>query len=303
MIEFMPITTQHRQAYQALLRQCPERGCEYSFVNLFSWGRQRIAYIEGSAVVFSQYNRKSVYLFPVGRAELKTVVDRIIRDARVRDIPCRFVGMSREDCQALEACYPGRFRFHIDRDSFDYLYEICDLALLKGRKYQKKRNHLNHFAQQHPDAYVEKISEKNLPQICRMVEQWYRLRTQQDPTADYHMEQAAVRKALSNLRELELEGMVLWADGEICAMTLGSLLSETTYDIHFEKALEKDDGAYARINQEFARYVRDKYPGVTTLNREDDMGIEGLRKAKCSYKPARMNEKYWACLLEDDYDY
>ena len=107
----------------------------------------------------------------------------------------------------------------------------------------------------------------------------------------------------SLVKELEMEGLLLVADGQILAMTMGSRLSKTTFDIHFEKALDRVDGAYPTINQAFARYLREKYPELLWLDREDDMGLEGLRKAKLSYCPDHMIEKHWACLLEDGYDY
>lgn len=117
------------------------------------------------------------------------------------------------------------------------------------------------------------------------------------------MEQSAIRKAIRHRQSLGLEGLLLRVNGEIAAMTLGSPLSETVFDVHFEKALDCYEGAYAAINRAFARYIRDKYPAAMYLNREDDMGLEGLRKAKLSYNPACLHEKYWACLLEDGYDY
>ena len=100
-----------------------------------------------------------------------------------------------------------------------------------------------------------------------------------------------------------MEGLLLKDGDELLAMTMGSRLSEDTFDIHFEKALDKADGAYPVINREFARYLREKYPDIRYLDREDDMGLEGLRKAKLSYYPDHMIEKSWACLLEDGYDY
>ena len=87
--------------------------------------------------------------------------------------------------------------------------------------------------------------------------------------------------------------------GEVLAVTLGSRLSKDTIDVHFEKAREDVEGAYAAINCEFARYLRDKYPEIKFLNREDDMGLEGLRRAKLSYQPHHFEEKYWACRMED----
>ena len=117
------------------------------------------------------------------------------------------------------------------------------------------------------------------------------------------MERAALNKALSNMELLKIEGIALMEEGRVLAMTMGSRLSEDTFDVHFEKALDTEEGAYARINQAFAGYLMEKYPAVRYLNREDDMGLEGLRKAKLSYHPVRLTEKYWACLKDECYDY
>lgn len=303
MIRYQIIRIEDKENYQSARCCTGQRGCEYSFANLFLWGRQRIAFLDGNISVFSQFDRKSVYLFPIGCGDLKQTVDAIIHDASVRDIPCRLTGLTADDCRLLYTLYPGKFRFHTDRNSFDYIYDITDLANLPGKKYQKKRNHLNRFLQNYPDVKAEPISDENTQQVQEMVQQWYSLRLQEDPTRDFQMESAAIRKALCNRQALGLEGLILRVEGKIAAMTLGSRLSADTFDIHFEKALDTYDGAYAMINREFARYLQEKYPEILWLNREDDMGLEGLRKAKLSYYPARMLEKYWACLLEDGYDY
>ena len=96
-----------------------------------------------------------------------------------------------------------------------------------------------------------------------------------------------------------MEGVVLTEQGKVLAFAMGSRLGFDTFDIHFEKALDID-GAYAAVNQGFAQYLKEKYPDVKWLNREDDMGIEGLRKAKLSYCPDHMVEKCWAQLREED---
>lgn len=302
MLEFRPISLEDQKRFAQLLPKDGILGCEYSFVNLYCWGRQRMAFPFGNATVFSQFDRRSVYLFPVGATQTETM-DAIIHDASVRGIPCRLTGLSRQDCEWLQQMYPDRFRFHTDRDSFDYIYTVDELADLTGKKYQKKRNHLNKFYLQHPEAVTEPVTQENLPQVRQMVEQWYALRQQQDPTQDFHMERAAINKALLAMDALGLEGLLLRVDGQVVAMTLGSTLTTQTFDIHFEKALDRYDGAYAVINREFARHLRQKYPALKWLNREDDMGLEGLRKAKLSYQPYLLLEKYWACMLEDGYDY
>ncbi len=302
MIEFLPITIENKIPYENLLRKSPQRGCEYSFSNLYVWGRQRMAFLEGGVAVFSQFDRRSVYLFPFG-GDLKAILDRIIHDAHTRDIPCRLTGLSREDCLRVAELYPGKFRFHNDRNGYDYLYNIHDLADLSGRKYQQKRNHVHRFFRQYPQGSCVPIGEDMISAVETMLETWFSQRLAQDPTKDFHMERAAIGKALHHRDELGLQGLALQVDGKIVAVTLGSQLSQDTFDVHFEKALDEFPGAYAVINQAFARYIREHFPQITRLDREEDMGIDGLRKAKLSYYPVQLQEKYWACLLEDGYDY
>lgn len=303
MIDFQSVQLENKASYEAILKKHPDKSCEYSFANLYLWGRQRYAVLGGNVVYFSQFSRKSVYLFPLCEDNLTQTVEALIQDARERGIACRLTGMTESDARRLEEAFPGRFRYHIDRDAFEYVYAIEELCSLAGRKYQRKRNHLNRFLALHPNATAEPITPENTPEVCQMVADWYRLRLEQDPTQDFHMEKAAIKKALDHWQELEMEGLVLRIDGKIAAMTMGSRLSETMFDVHFEKALEQYDGAYPAINREFARYLHNKYPELTHLNREDDMGLEGLRKAKMSYNPTTLWAKYWACLLEDGYDY
>ena len=300
MIDFKPFRLEDRALYNAYLFNCGERGCEYSFVNLYLWGRQQAAVVNGQLLFFSQFNRRSVYLFPIGPGDIRCAIDAIIADAAQRGIPCRLTGLLHDDCAALERLYPGRFRYHFDRDSFDYIYDINDLADLKGRKFQKKRNHLNRFRQEHPDCRLLPITEENLQTVRDFVQRWYDARLAENPHGDYQMEQAAIEKALRHWSELQLEGLLLLENDAPLAIAIGSRLSADTFDIHFEKALDIADGAYAAINQGFAACLREKYPSLRWLNREDDLGLEGLRTAKLGYNPDHLVEKYWARLWEDE---
>ena len=302
MIPFERLELPQKEAYDQLLMQCPERGCEYSFANKFLWGRQKAAFLEGYLVFFSQFDRRSVYPFPVGTGDLRPVVDALILDARERGIPCYLTGMTKSDCDALERLYPGRFRFHSDRNSFDYIYSIEDLAQLKGRKFQKKRNHLNRFLEEHPQWQVLPLDEKTRVEAYCMLQDWYANRVRLDPLTDFHLEKLALERAFAFQTQLEMEGLVLLEQGQVLAFTMGSRLNADTFDIHFEKAREDIQGTYNIINREFARYLQAKHPEVRWLNREEDMGLEGLRAAKLSYNPDRLLEKYWARLWEDEDD-
>ena len=301
MIPFKKLDPADKLAYDEYLLNCGQRGCEYNFANLYLWGRQRAAFLEDSLVFFSQFNQRSVYLFPLCQGDLKKTLDAIIHDAHTRDIPCRLTSLTHDDCDKLEALYPGKFRIHHDRNSFDYIYNIEDLATLKGKKFQKKRNHLNKFKQLHPDHYFVPLTDENSSQVEAMLQRWYQQKLEANPDGDFYMEQVAICRALRHRDELDMEGLVLMEGTEILAMTLGSFLAGNTFDVQFEKAI--DETAYVAICNGFAAHLMEKYPHLQYLNREDDLGIEGLRKSKLAYNPVTLIEKHWACLKEDGCEY
>ena len=300
MLEFKRMAPDFREEYNALLAASHRQGCEYTFVNLSLWGRQRMTRFQDWVILFSQYGRCSVYPFPVGVGDPQEALAAILEDARLRGIPCRLTGLSQKDCELLENYYPGKFRFHPDRDSFDYVYKIEDLAFLKGKRYQSKRNFCNRFWSANPYCQLVSITSENLSQVQTMLERWYHERLQADPYQDFLLEQLALNRAFEHWEQLGMEGIALMDGEQVIAFSMASPLGNDTFDVHFEKALDAADGAYAAINQGFARYLLKKYPNVQWLNREDDLGIPGLRKAKLSYHPDHMVEKYWARLWEDE---
>lgn len=301
MIDFHRLKLSQKQQYNEMLFSEPELSCEYSFSNKFLWGLQRVAFQQGCVAFFSHYDGRSVYPYPIGSGDRKAVLEEIILDAHERGIPCRITGMTEAHKQELERLFPDRFVIRADRDFFDYVYAVDDLADLRGRKFQKKRNHFNRFRAENPDYEVRELNRCNMHQALRMVDDWYRVRMKADPQGNYLLENLAMGRVFQNYEALGMEGIMLLCKGEVVALTMGSRLHPDTFDIHFEKAREDVDGAYNAVNCEFARYLRMKYPEVKFLNREDDMGLEGLRKAKLSYNPHHLVEKYWACLKEDIY--
>lgn len=302
MIEFKPVTIEDKEFYESHLQDGNTRGCEFSFANLYLWGSQNIATLHDHIVLFSRFNRLSVYPYPIGTGDKKPVLDAIIADARERGIPCRISGLNEDGKQIIEDYYPGKFRFRSDPGSHDYVYDINDLADLGGRKYQRKRNHYHRFCKNFPEHSVEPLSENNISRVKQMVKDWYRERLQEDPEGDYEMEQIALAKALDHYNQLDMESLVLLNGDDVFAVTLGSRLSKDTFDVHFEKARSDIDGAYTAINRSFAQYIRSKFPEIHFLDREEDMGLEGLRKAKQSYYPHHMVEKSMAVLLEADHE-
>ena len=299
MIDFHRLKLSQKEQYESILFSVPPRGCEYSFANLCLWGRQQVAFLHGCAVFFSHFYGRSVYPYPIGNGDRRAAVEAILADAKERGIPCRITGMREADREELEAWFPGKFHIRASRDNFDYVYAIDDLADLKGRKFQKKRNHVNRFRSEHPEFQVVPLTGCNMALAQNMLNDWFLYRMDADPEGDYLLENIALARACQNYSGLKMEGILLMDQGKVLAVTMGSRMSPDTFDIHFEKAREDVDGAYTAVNCEFARYLRLKYPEVAFLDREDDMGLEGLRKAKLSYNPHHMIEKYTATCVED----
>ena len=302
MIDFQKLDLSQREQYNKILFSCPPRGCEYSFANQSLWGLQKVAFLHGCVAFFSHFYGRSVYPYPIGSGDRRAVIEDILQDAKERGLPCRIVGMTEDDRAELEEWFPDKFLIKATRDNCDYIYATEDLADLKGRKYQKKRNHANRFRAEHPDYTVVPLTACNMPLAQHMINDWYVSRFKADPEGDYMLENIALAKACRCYNALGMDGILLMEGERVLAVTMGSRLSHDTFDIHFEKAREDVDGAYNAVNAEFARYLRLKYPDVLFFNREDDIGLEGLRKAKLSYHPDHMVEKHRAYLTEEIYE-
>lgn len=299
MIDFQSISFIDRAVYEKYLFTKQEPGCELSYANLNMWGEQQAAIIHDHLVLMSKYNNKYMYPFPLGSGNKKQALEAILADAKERNIPCMISSLSVEDAALLEESFPGKFEIQFNRNSFDYVYSIEKLAELKGRKYHRKRNHYNRFCKNMPDFHVESVHEGNITKVREFLDTWYKGRLEESPESNYQNEQIALERCFTNYKELGMESLILFHNDEILAFTMGSRLSPTTFDVHFEKARWDVEGAYTAINCEFAKYIRNKYPEVEFLDREEDMGLEGLRKAKESYFPHHMVEKAVAILKED----
>ena len=298
MIQFERLSIENKAEFDALLRHGAHRGCAFSFVNLYIWGRQCAARVGDDLLLFSHFGGRTMYPFPVCPGDPRPAIEALMRDARERGIPLRLTGLNARDVEDLQSWYPDQFRFHCGRDGHEYVYAIEDLAELKGKKYQPKRNHINRFLAQYPDARVLPLSGETLPDARALADRWYQRRS---PEEDAGMELVALNRAFAHWNELGMEGLVLYVEGQPVAMTMGSRLDGETFDVHFEKADTDYPGAYAVINRAFARHIRERHPDVRFLNREEDMGIEGLRKAKLSYYPHHMVEKCWAHLMTEEF--
>jgi len=261
------------------------------------WGDASIAQCGDFFVPMVTYGGRSTYLRPLGGGDFAPILPEILADSRERGIFFQMYGITPPVREYLEKL--NQFVFCAERDNFDYIYTVDALATLSGHKYQSKRNHINRFEEEHPDWTCEVITRENLPECVRMTTEWYyeHYETGADP-ASFDGERRALALAFDHYDDLGFDGLLLRVDGRVIAYSMGVPITDTVYDVNFEKAFSSIQGAYALINREFSRMVQKKYPSLQYLNREDDMGAEGLRKAKLSYHPAVILEKYRAFLKE-----
>lgn len=300
MLDFKKIKLEDKDWIQPLLDYSGFRSQEYSFNFTYLW-RDVFAY---SAVRINDYvvikssreDHPPSYLFPAGKGDLRPVIEALYKDAEENGSNLVFHAILEEGKAALEELYPDKFEYITLTDYFDYVYESERMISLSGKKLSSKRNHINRFKENHPDWSYEPITKDNIAEVVEMNRKWVEIEKEDDNTKSFEQESESVDKAIDHYFELSLKGGLLRAGGEVVAFTMGDRLTDDTMLIHIEKAYKSVQGAYPMINQQFAMHEGKNY---TYVNREDDSGHEGLRRAKQSYQPVFMVEKFGGKLKDN----
>lgn len=273
-------------------------GADTGFHNMYFWDCYygQAGEVCGMITQHITQDGREVYLCPVGDGDLKAAIEQLHRDAAERGGAFRLRGVTPDRREALEQLFPEQFVFTPYRDSFDYIYTVEELTELHGKKLQSKRNHCNRFAAEHPDYRIVPVTSETVELCRKMAEEWYAVH---ESSEQIEQEKTALARAFASFVQTKMDGLLLMEGERVLAFSLGAQLNERYYDVCFEKAFSSINGAYAVINREFARMIAEKYPTVEFLNREDDMGEPGLRRAKESYQPTLLLEKYFADWRED----
>lgn len=303
MLDFRPTKASDRQWVFPLLQAEAIPLCSYSFSSLFCWQHvyeQKICQFEDRLLVHASTTVGSAYLWPVGAGDPIPALRALEEDAASRGQPLRLVGVMEQHLPILEQLFAGRMELLTSRDNYDYLYDINRLADLPGKKLHAKRNHIRRFKDNCPEGAFAPLTEADIPDCLALDRRWYEehlSRSEEEPDeSSLLQERAALVVALENFTHLGLDGGLIRCGGEVLAFTLGSQLTPTVFDVHFERAMADYQGAFPVINQEFARYIREHYPQMEYIDREEDMGQPGLRKAKLSYGPDRLVENFCAVI-------
>ena len=287
-IDFKPITIDDKEVITSFTLPSPLRNCDLAFSNMCSW---RFLYQSEYAVYknfllirfyIEEKNKKRIaYMRPIGNGDFRDALLQLEEDSWQHGHPLLMLGVTPISKDLLEEAFPGAFSYIPERDYFDYIYLREDLATLKGKKFQAKRNHVNKFKKQYAYEY-EPLTAELVPECLEFEAKWYKANRTDDDQEELTDERKSMIFALNHFKELNLLGGAIRIDHKLVAFTFGSPINQDTFGVHVEKADTDYDGAYSIINQEFASRIPEQYVYV---NREEDLGIPGSRKAKLSYNP------------------
>lgn len=291
-IQFKRAELEDKEIISRYLHTHCSRSCERTFVNVFLWSRHypvKWAIIEDALVFKSEDDTHVSFTFPAGEDEnIKKAIKVMEEYSKEKGYPFSMYNVTLDYFAKLEEWYPGRFQIDYQRDLADYVYESEKLATLAGKKLHGKRNHINKFKTVYEGRWsYESITADNVEECFQMALKW-RNANGCEEDEEKNAEMCVTLNSLRLFQELELTGGIIRVDGEIVAFTIGEPLCEDTFVVHIEKAYADIQGAYPMINQQFVEHECMNYKYV---NREEDTGAEGLRKAKLSYRPVFLVEK------------
>lgn len=306
MIQFKDVTIGDKELIQSYIFWGERQNCDLSFSNIISWrffyGTQ-YAIVSGFLVFRFFANRHLAYMMPIPKPhrladgtyrvqpcdECSVYVIRAIRDdAIAMGHPFLMLGVCNYMRDIIEKYFPDTFDIKTDRNYSDYLYTRDKLINLPGKKLQSKRNHINRFKTLYPQYVYRELTSDLIPQCLELASLWRRQNGEMSSDNSVLAELRSMTTAFSHWDELELLGGTIFVDNKLVAFSYGCPINHCTFDVCVEKADVSYEGAYNIINQEFVKHLPENF---FYINREEDMGNEGLRKAKLSYKPEILLEK------------
>ena len=278
-LAFHPLTLIDREAMQAVTLPSGRRNCNYNFANLVGWKflfGTEVCVLENAVVLRYTFDGQRAYMVCTSEALSLELIETLFDDSHGE---LTLLGL--EDAQVAPLSARQEFSISVepDRDQYDYIYRRTDLATLHGRHLDAKRNHIHRFRAEHPDFEYRPLTTESFDECRRLTAIW---QEEKDESDTIDAELRVIDTIFSNWDALGMIGGSIFVDGRMVAFTYGSAVTTDTFDVCVEKADRHVEGAFAIINQQFAEHLPDQY---VYLNREEDMGIPGLRQAKLSYHP------------------
>ena len=293
MLTFHPLTLADKEKIDRCVAAEDSRSADFNFNTFYIWDdkyRRFVADSDEYIIMLRSDRSAPLFVWPIG-GESAPALRKMLDYCAAEGQPLCFFGLEERHAEALERLCPGQFSVTEDRDYEDYIYEAEKLSSLAGKHLHGKRNHINRFMQEH-DWRFEVLRREMFPECLSLLETW----TEHTDTSAGMVgnERNAILKSFANYETLGFLGGGLYAEDRMIAFTFGEKICSDTFQVRFEKAHGEINGAYPMVNREFVQLVCARYPEVRYINREDDMGLENLRKSKESYYPAFLLRKFTA---------
>lgn len=286
MLDFHTPTLAEKEKIESFTRASGQIGCDVGFATTYLWRKKydiRVAFTKDTYYKsYFQDGKLLGYSLPITKGDLKSAVDVLFDDARERGIE-PMIGLLSDSNAELISRMCKNAVISENRDAADYIYLRENLQNLSGKKYHAKRNHINKFLKTYKNYSLKELNIDTFPDAFTVAKRW------EVQSGDSTGELEIIKDAFEHFDELSMFGLVLYVDEKPVAMTVASKINDEVCDVNFEKAVDIDE-AYAVINNEFAKH----FDSFTLVNREEDMGLEGLRKSKLSYSPDILLMKHTA---------
>lgn len=291
MLNFKPLELSDRDILDKYLVPYRFNTCEYSFINLFIWRRGcDIQYaIKDDVLIIKKIDFDGSYHFmqPINytKENLKDIVKLLLEEKERMELDFLFKDAEEEFMKELIEIYGDKVEYEEDRDNFDYIYDSEKLMTLSGKSLHGQKNHYNYFVKNN-QFYVKEFDSDTIKQAMMAAREW----CHKNECKGYLLyELRAIEELLKNKDKLDYKGIAVYVNDKVAAFTIGEKVTDDMAVIHIEKADTEIRGLYAYINRTF---VQNYFSDVKYINREQDLGIEGLRKAKTGYNPVKLEKKY-----------
>jgi hypothetical protein len=297
MLEFRSLTLDDKKLFDSYLKPYNFLTSEYSFTSLFIWrkGLDIQFTIFKDALIIKKYDfeGKSHFMQPIGykSEDLDEIVQTLLKYKTVQKMDYLFKDAEAPFIEELKSLYGDKLDILEDRDNFDYIYESEKLISLSGKKLHGKKNHYNHFIKNN-EYRVDPLTDSTICDCIKTAREWC---NKNDCKGYLLYESKAIEELLRNKSSLDFEGILVYVNDKLSAFTIGEKVNEDMAIIHIEKADTSINGLYTFINKIF---VETHFSSIPFINREQDLGIEGLRKAKLSYHPIKLEPKYAVDFIE-----
>ena len=286
MIERKIIEIADRPIFQKYIQN--QENSTYNFTNMFMWSRNTgITYAEvaGCLVLFFQHGKQPVSVsYPIGTGDTREAVRQLSLYIKEQGLTPVFRNLSEEMAEELSQLFPHSFEFVEDRNAADYIYETESLIHLSGKKLHTKRNHYNYFKKTYAYRY-KPLQQEDMQSCLALFDRWLR---EKDDSRNMAESRDATVRLLENFASLPVRGGGIYVENRLVAFSIGEAITTDMVLVHLEFA-EDLRGAFNVINSEFCENA---WRGFSFVNREEDMGLAGLRKAKLAYRPVRLLQKF-----------